>query len=136
MSGYQGFSKSNNAIKAESLFRFPASVLAKKLKVKTGAIKALMEPCEWHHTSKHYNPTDYYDGEVFLELHENPGDLDNWGFDAEEIAEASKLLEALRTWQPPRKNIKTWTDCTVKWLEWGGTRKHPTATEETADGCR
>lgn len=133
MAGYCGLSKSNNAITAESEGKFPASVLAKRLGVKTGAIKALMTPCEWHHTSKHYNCTDYYDGELLecLDL----DDAKDWGYDEDATAEGLQLLDSLRKWEPPKKNTKTWRNCTVSWLEWGGTRKHPTVTEETADGC-
>ncbi len=133
MSGYNGFSKSNNAVEAESRNCFPASVLAKKLKVKTGAIKAIMEPCEWHHSSKHYNQIDYYDGDVLLRLAAGEDLSDE--HDQDENAEAGGTLAALRDWQAVKVNTTRWTGCAVKWLEWGGSRKHPAASEETAENC-
>ncbi len=132
MAGYDGYSKSNNAVAAESEGRYPASTLARKLGVKTGAIRALMDPCEWHHTSKRYNTTDYYDGADLLLLARGgtiEATEEDWYDDPNE------LLTALRNWKPPKTAAKTWTGCTVTWLEWGGTRKRPAATEETADGC-
>ena len=59
--GYHGWSKSNNAVSAEEEGRFPATVAAKKLGVKVGAIKLYIPTDEWHHTSNHYNKTYYYD---------------------------------------------------------------------------
>ena len=59
--GYRGWSKSNNAVSAEAEGRFPATVAAKKLGVKAGAIKLYIPTGEWHHTSNHYNKTYYYD---------------------------------------------------------------------------
>ena len=134
MAGYSGFSKSNNAVAAEQFDRFPASRLAAKLKVKTAAIKALMQTSEWHHTSSYYNTTDYYDGELLLLLfaEDEPAD---WGYDEEEIAEGHELLQKLRDWRPAKKGAKCCKDCTVQWLEWGGTRKRPTATERKESGC-
>lgn len=68
MSGYYGYSKSNNALDAESKDRFPLSIAAKVLAKKIGwtvqKAKAFLEKqgrCEWHHTSSRYNETDYYD---------------------------------------------------------------------------
>ena len=131
MAGYRDFSKSNNALDAEAANRFPASVLARKLKVRTAAIKALMEPREWHHSSKHYNEVDYYDGDLLLSLAAGVADL----YETDEIETATTLLAALRAWRPPAKNVKRWCGCTVKWLEWSGTRNRPKATENTADNC-
>lgn len=63
MSGYVDYSKSVNAVEAEAGGRFPKSVLAKKYGIKTSAIDDLLEPTEWHHTSKFYNRTNYYSEE-------------------------------------------------------------------------
>jgi hypothetical protein len=68
MAGYSGLSKSNNAICAENSGLFPASILAKKLGVKPGAVKALLAPSEWHHTSKFFNETEYYSYESAVEI--------------------------------------------------------------------
>lgn len=104
MAGYFEFSKSNNAVSAESDGRFPASILADRLGVKTGAIKALMTPCEWHHTSKHYNATDYYSE-----------------------ADALEIIDSLRAWTEGPKDVQTFDGCTGTYLEWSGTRNHPHA---------
>lgn len=112
MAGYCGFSKSNNAVAAEEDGRFPASTLAKRLGVKTGAIKALMDSYEWHHTSSRYNKTDYYDEQ-----------------------EALEMIDALRAWKQPAKDEATYSGCKVTWLEWGGTRKHPRACEMTTENA-
>lgn len=68
MAGYDGYSKSNNAVDAESEGRYPMTAAKKIVAQKTGitqavaakALKALYKK-EYHHTSKFYNCTDYYD---------------------------------------------------------------------------
>ena len=67
MSGYAGYSKSNNALQAESENKFPLSVAVKELARQAGctqkAARAALKkigPCEWHHASKMYNRVDYY----------------------------------------------------------------------------
>ena len=80
MTGYFGYSKSNNAIEAEANGRFPKSKITNKklkelglyntiaplyknpakiikAKIESGELKAT----EYHHTSKEYNITYYYD---------------------------------------------------------------------------
>jgi hypothetical protein len=111
MAGYHEFSKSNNALQAESRGSFPASILARRLKVKTGAIKDLMTSSEWHHTSCHYNMTDYYDGDTALEI-----------------------IDQLRAWKSPVAKEALFENCSGVYLIWGGTRKHPVATETTFKG--
>lgn len=106
MAGYFEYSKSNNAIEAENNGRFPASILAEKLGVKPGAIRALMHACEWHHTSKHFNATDYYSEEDALEI-----------------------IYELRSWKEPAKDVTVFEDCSGSYLEWTGTRNHPHAKE-------
>jgi len=132
MAGYQGFSKSNNAVDAEANNCFPASILAKKLRVKTAAIQAVLTPSEWHHTSKHFNATDYYDGALLLEIaaSDTPDD-----FDDDEYAEAKEQLAALLAWKAPKQDVQVYEDCTVKWLVWSGSRNHPKATEKTVEHC-
>lgn len=67
MSGYCNYSKSNNALDAESQERFPltqaAKVLAKKINWTIAKAQAFLKEkgtTEWHHTSARYNITDYY----------------------------------------------------------------------------
>jgi hypothetical protein len=114
MSGYaDDFSKSNNAHTAEAGGRFPASVLAAKFGVKTGAIRALCHSCEWHHTSKFYNGVDYYDEESAMEN-----------------------IDALRTWREPKPDVFILENCSGVYLEWHGTRNHPHATEIEFENVR
>lgn len=69
MAGYDGYSKSNNAVQAEREGKKTASKLAAWIRRRghlykgcTAAdVAATMKPCEWHHTSKFYNVTNYYD---------------------------------------------------------------------------
>lgn len=106
MAGYFEYSKSNNAVSAEADGRFPASVLASMLGVKIGAIKALLTPTEWHHTSKHFNATIYYSKESALEI-----------------------IDDLRVWKEPAKDVAAYDGCTGSYLQWSGTRGHPHARE-------
>jgi len=104
MAGYDGFSKSNNAREAECQGYFPASVLAKKLGVSAVAIKALLTPGEWHHTSSWYNATDYY-----------------------YLPEAHEKIEELKAYKK-EIHVEKWI-CNVKFLEWSGSRNYPVAKE-------
>ena len=104
MAGYHNYSKSNNALAAESSGLFPASVLAKMLGVKTAAIRALMTPSEWHHTSKHYNVTNYYSEDAAIEI-----------------------MDDLRAWRDKPKDQVELDGCTGSYLIWSGTRRHPHA---------
>ena len=67
MAGNNGYSKSNNAIEAESNGLYPISIAVKMVAKQAGctqkeARNALEtnKPAEWHHTSKHNNCTEYY----------------------------------------------------------------------------
>jgi len=112
MAGYDGFSKSINALDAEATGYFPASTLARKLKVKTGAIQALLEPSEWHHTSSHYNRTNYYASEDALEI-----------------------IQALRDWKPAPIDVEIHEDVAVEWIEWSGSRNYPKATHKRLESA-
>lgn len=68
MSGYCGWRKSNNAVIAEYNERYPitkaSKVLAKKLNWSQVKARQFLEnqgTGEYHHTSKYYNETLYYD---------------------------------------------------------------------------
>ncbi|QJC21992.1 hypothetical protein [Arcanobacterium buesumense] len=78
MAGYNGYSKSNNAIAAEEAGLVTLSKITKtwltengieesvkfvKYLIKLGIIVA----DEWHHTSKFYNQTNYYSAETIRE---------------------------------------------------------------------
>jgi len=118
MAGYDEYSKSNNAVAAEDAGLLTASQVAKRIghgATATG-VKAVLTASEWHHTSKMYNCTDYFDfdGEAW-DATESNRDL------AAEIIAASKASSGIRY----RAN--------VEWLEWGGSRKHPVATKYSAE---
>lgn len=83
---------------------FPASVLAKRLGVKAGAIKSLMHSGEWHHTSKYFNMTDYYSED-----------------------DAIEMLDELKAWRAAATKRETFKNCSGSYLEWSGTRNHPRA---------
>lgn len=125
MAGYYGYSKSNNAIDAESENKYPASVAAKKLGVGTKAIQTLMVPCEWHHTSIHYNRTDYYDVDRLLDV------KNGLSTDEDDI----DLYNRLKTFKVEKLVTEVYT-ADVKYLTWSGTRKHPKATEHRYENIK
>jgi hypothetical protein len=68
MAGYDGYSKSNNAVDAEGEGRYPLTKAARIVARETGiTVKAarsiLLEirTIEYHHSSKFFNCVDYYD---------------------------------------------------------------------------
>lgn len=61
MAGYSGYSKSNNAVAAEQNGMLPLSRITGATRWAIKLAGELVGPEEWHHTSKHYNETDYYD---------------------------------------------------------------------------
>jgi len=68
MAGYCGYTKSNNALAAEAEDKLPltraVAALAERAGVKRRLAREVLMArgaCEWHHTSKRYNRTDYYD---------------------------------------------------------------------------
>lgn len=123
MSGYCVFSKSNNAVAAESCGRFPASRAAKMLGVPVEFVRA-QGASEWHHTSKHFNCTDYFDVEEIREHLDTP--------EGQEQLARIKTEIAAKSVAP----VKVIENADVTWLEWGGTRNHPRATEMKATGCK
>nr|DAR37482.1 MAG TPA: hypothetical protein [Caudoviricetes sp.] len=139
MAGYYGYSMSNNAVAAyedgekpfskwtkrdiiaaleelvhdgevsEETLNIARRMPAASLKNKT------LRQTSWHHTSMHYNETDFYSVDDELELTER--DL----ADAKETAKLRKEKPAARR-------------ATCKYLVWSGSRRHPRATEVTEDG--
>ena len=108
------FSKSNRAVYAESQGLFPASKIAKRLGhgCTVAGIREVLEPTEWHHTSKMYNTTDYFD-----------------------FREAQEHFEEIKKASIKKENSKTLNNAKVEWLEWYGTRNHPHSMNKTEDDC-
>ena len=125
MAGYHLYSKSNNAIVAEKENKFAATVAAKKLGVSAKAIQEVLSPCEWHHTSNHYNRTDYYDIDGLLAVKNGES------VDEEDI----ELYNLLLGFKAEKQNQDTYI-ADVEFLTWSGTRKHPKATEHRYDNIR
>jgi hypothetical protein len=61
MAGYNGYSKSNNAIEAENDHKFSLTNLCRIYGLKKDSIENEVNPCEWHHSSKYFNIVNYYD---------------------------------------------------------------------------
>lgn len=141
MAGYNGWSMSNNAVEAYSNGEKPLSKWTKAdifdtindtevelkcsiEKLKKLPIKVLKEVCltysSWHHTSNHYNKTDFYSLDV--ERIENLTD--------------DKIEELLLDYKAGKKTKSNPSE--DKWecafLEWSGSRKHPVATEVIEEG--
>ncbi len=142
MSGYAGFSMSNNAVMAYNNGEMPLSKwtkteileavqiavdegevsikfdLALLKKVKVVDLKhCLLYKSSWHHTSSHYNKTDFYSL-----------DIDR----LEELTEEDVLkMSEKKTEKKAEPQAELWK-CTF--LEWSGSRRHPKAIEVTEVG--
>lgn len=141
MAGYNGWSMSNNAVAAYEDGEKPLSKWTKtdifdeienqevKLKCSMEKLrklpaKALKEVCltysSWHHTSNHYNRTDFYS--LDIDYIENLTD--------------EKIEGLIRDYKVDKKTEDKPLD--EKWrcafLEWSDTRKHPKATEVIEEG--
>lgn len=125
MAGYYGFSKSNNAVAAESNNCFPLSVATKELaaQAKDKGIKLTrwqarivletLGTSEYHHCSSYYNEVLYYNVDDALEALQS-GEIS--------IPTEKPKVEA---------TIPESFLAEVTWLEWGGTRKRPVAYKKT-----
>jgi len=137
MSGYVGFSKSTNAVYAEEHCNaYPASIIAKKLRVKVKAIREILEPSEWHHTSSWFNSTDYYDGRLLIPLANNSMPDRSDYYDEDDLFEAAELLIELRQFQGPKPIGWVKHNVKIDWLEWSGSRNRPKCTERSEVGCK
>lgn len=141
MAGYNGFSMSNNAVAAYEDGEKPLSKWTKTdifdainkqevelkcsiEKLKKLPVKVLKEVCltysSWHHTSNHYNKTDFYSLDV--DRIENLAD--------DKIEEL--LLDYKTGKKAESKSSEERWECAF--LEWSGSRKHPVATEVIEEG--
>jgi hypothetical protein len=141
MAGYNGFSMSNNAVAAYEDGEKPLSKWTKTdifdaineqevelkcsiEKLKKLPAKVLKEICliysSWHHTSNHYNKTDFYSLDI----------------DRIENLTDDKIEELLSDYKADKKVESKPSE--EKWkcafLEWSGSRKHPKATEVIEEG--
>ena len=143
MAGYNGYSMSNNAVaayengekplskwtKADILEGIEKAIRKEELtlncsmeKLKKLNVKLLKEICltysSWHHTSNHYNKTEFY------------------SLDYDEIEELTdkkieNILSEYKSEKPIEAVEERWQ---CAFLEWSGTRKHPKATEVIEEG--
>lgn len=141
MAGYNGFSMSNNAVEAYSngeklLSKWTKADIFDTIeeqevelkcsieKLKKLPVKVLKEVCliysSWHHTSNHYNKTDFYSLDV--DRIENLTD--------DKIEEL--LLNHKADKKAESKPLEEKWECAF--LEWSGSRKHPVATEVIEEG--
>ena len=101
MAGYDGYSKSNNAVNAEMNGYMTLTAFAKLLKVKTAQIKGIIEPDEWHHTSKMYNKTNYYDARPYITMiNDNFQYVEDHWEDHNDFEEALKLYNKVKNNRP------------------------------------
>lgn len=133
MAGYNGYSMSNNAVDAYENGEKPLSRWTKKdiisaieeeaflkcslEKLKKTPLRALKGLClhctSWHHTSSHYNRTDFYSLNISYIESLTDDDLD-------------RIVEYYKPGEDEEPTEEIW-ECAF--LEWSGTRKHPKATE-------
>lgn len=137
--GYVGFSCSVNAANAMDAGRMPATHAARELGLPVGFIR---DCCgwatggEWHHTSKFYNRVDFYDCAALKNWRDAVKDADG---DCVE-GQHETCADALARWRATNAAkqdapVTVYADVTVEWLEWGGTRNHPSATERRETGA-
>ena len=141
MAGYNGFSMSNNAVAAYEDGEKPLSKWTKAdifdtikdteiefkcsiEKLRKLPVKVLKEVClrysSWHHTSNHYNKTDFYS----LDINRIESLTD------EKIDEL--LIECKANKKTNDIPLEERWECAF--LEWSGSRKHPKATEVIEEG--
>lgn len=124
MAGYSpDYSMSNNAIAAYDGGLVPASKIPG---IPAVLVKQFCRRAEWHHTSKAFNRTDFFDpAEVRatfgLAMHDD-------------VAADPVAIAALAAHKAGAGSV-THINCRVEWIEWTGTLKRPHATERTAEGC-
>lgn len=139
MAGYYGYSMSNNAMDAYDAGLKPLSkwrksdilkavkewadendynfTLEKLEKVKVSVLKdELLFSSEWHHTSSHFNQTDFY------ELNECK---------LEELTDS--VIDEWLAFKTEKKTVEE-KRARCKYLVWSGSRNHPKATEYVDEG--
>lgn len=138
-SGYSGYSMSNRAVDAYEDGEMPLSKWTKKMIIsevvehehfteeelkkyhKNVLAEYFLFESSWHHTSKFCNATDFYSIDE---------DIAKEG----SIKELEEIKKRLYTERKPKKEIKKLEarKAHITYLEWGGTRVHPKATNVDA----
>lgn len=137
MAGYKGYSMSNNAVAAyedgeKPMSKWTKADILKQMKedgvpkhkieeiskMDAATMKnTFLQRSSWHHTSSHYNKTDFYTVDT-----SRAEDYDMKGYSKPKPkAKAEK-----------KEDVGYRVNAT--YLEWSGTRNHPKATEVDADG--
>lgn len=138
MSGYNGYSMSNNAVQAYEDGEKPYSKWTKKAileaidketnrssnefkNVPVAVLREMFLYCSsWHHTSKYYNQTDFYS--LDTEKVEN--------ITKQELQEYVSTVEHIGAKREEKLSYRA--NC--EYLLWSGSRNHPKATKYTEDG--
>ena len=128
--GYNGYSKSNNAVSAEENDRYPATVAAKLLGVKPEAIRLYLPSTEWHHTGSWYNKTDYYDIADLLQYMDGGKEqLEKEGYSKPDINDIEETYKKLKAYKKPKADEKVYR-ANVSYIEWSGTRARAKANKK------
>lgn len=138
-SGYSGYSMSNRAVDAYEDGEMPLSKWTKKMIIsevvehehfteeelkkypKNVLAEYFLFESSWHHTSKFCNATDFYSIDE---------DIAKEGF----VKELEEIKKRYTPERKPKKEIKKLEarKAHITYLEWGGTRVHPKATNVDA----
>lgn len=138
MAGYHNFSMSNNAVDAYENGEMPLSKWSKKAilaAVRDAAPDALpllsrcplavlrahvLERSSWHHTSSHYNKTDFYSLDDFVLDDLTPETVAEWIREQKDSAAPAAA--------PSRR------PGAIAYIEWAGSRTRPRAIHRFLDG--
>ena len=138
-SGYSGYSMSNRAVDAYEDGEMPLSKWTKKMIIsevvehehfteeelkkypKNVLAEYFLFESSWHHTSSYCNKTYFYS-------------IDEYIAEEGSIEELEKIKKRYAPERKPKKEIKKLEakKAHITYLEWGGTRAHPKATEVNA----
>lgn len=127
--GYSGYSKSNNAVDAENYGRYPltkaAEIVATNFNITKEQAKWLLSKIgtnEWHHTSNHYNRTNYYDTDTEYIIDEV------FGFDnsVNTIQDVKNFVEKNFSQEQTKKQENEYY-ANFDYIIWSGTRNYPKA---------
>ena len=117
---------SNNAINAYEKGLVPAS---KILSIPTKLIKKYCKYAESHHTSKHFNMTNFYNEKYVRAI---------FGLDASDVYDSvPDAVQELKKYKENSKEAaKIYEKCQVEWLDWSGSRRHRQCKDMSATNCK